>query len=1084
MDFVHLHTHSQFSFHAGVPSVRELVARAKELGMRAVALTDTDRMSGLIRHYEECRQVGLKPLLGVELTDPKGRSAMTGGEGASRIDGAGVAGCERLVLIARNARGYAELCDITTRRHLDGERFSFETAFAEAWENVIIITAWPRLLALIADGPNRGRLYAELVSNSATTRQRSTALAALAARLELPLVATNDSFFLDSAEFDTHRILTAIGLNASVSRLEPGELASPQATLRSAAEMERAFATHTGAGCHEAERAALQNTARIADECDVELELGKWILPQVSVPSSYTPESYLAELSWRGLESHYSRAPARTYDRARQLQAMELDVVAKLGYASYFLMVKEIRDWGNERFRSRFRQPQDCTILRGSAANSITFYNIGVSDLDPIRYDLYFQRFLNEDRASPPDADLDFGWDEREEVFGFMSERWGVDCVAVTCTTNHFRERAAFRETAKAFGYTEEQITHILASRKTRTKQIDDEEIRRLWDLAGTIRGKPRFLGQHPGGVLITNDPIRRHVACEYSGGDKNRIVTQIDMHNGIDELGLIKFDILGNGSLSVLRDALSQLEESDVDDPGVWDLEKCYADERVKDLIRTGRTKGIFYIESPAQRRLNQKAQAETFEEITITSSLVRPAGTAYAQTFVERERQRGIVDWTFVHPSVEGILRDTHDVCAFQEDVTKICHQVAGLSFKQADKIRKMMNSHHEGAPDEDVWRETARAFLDGCREHSGLTGEQALELWKRVSSFTGFSFCKSHSATYAQLSFQCTYLKAYYPAQFLAAVISNGHGFYRKDVYLNEARRWGIRVLPIDINESAVRFRGHDRLMRPGMMHVRGVRAVCLEEIVAERRDGGAYRDLPDFVSRLDGIRRSEVESLIRVGAFDRLGLTQPESLYLLDDLLSPGSHEVGATGDLFSEDNQPQDVRQLVPGGLHNYNLAERCLNELALLGYMLSGDILEILQLHPGANGAVAARDVHHHVGQRIKLFGKEVTERMHRVASSGEPMMFLTIEDKTESVDVVLWPDIFERFADVLAGPGPFEIWGTVSEDFGTFTVEADAVRSVEWSPNLVDLELASKHLAQSFGPEFTYADLKEVAAA
>jgi DNA polymerase III alpha subunit len=583
MEFVHLHTHSHYSFHAGVPSVEDLVSRAKELGMRSLALTDTDRMSGLIRHYEECRRVGLKPLLGVELTEHTDPSASgTGAESSSRIDGAAVAGRERLVLLARNACGYSELCDIITQRHLDGESFSFETLFAQSWENVIIMTPWPRLLSLVAAGPNRSRLYGELVSNSAATRQRSTALAALAERLDLPLVATNDSFFLDTEDFDTHRILTAIGLNASVSRLESAELASPQATLRSAGEMAQAFADRPE---------ALANAMLIADQCDVELDLGHWILPQVSVPASYTPESYLAELAHRGLEGRYGRAPSATRQRACELQAMELDVIAKLGYASYFLMVKEIRDWGNGRFKSRFRQPQDCTILRGSAANSITFYNIGVSDLDPIRYDLYFQRFLNEDRASPPDADLDFGWDERDEVFGFMTERWGIDCVAVTCTTNHFRERAAFRETAKVFGYTEEQITKILESRKTRTKQIDDAEIRRLWQLAGTIRGKPRFLGQHPGGVLITNDPIRRHVACEYSGGDKSRIITQVDMHSGIDELGLIKFDILGNGSLSLLRDTLSQLEEGGLEDPEVWDLEKCYADERVKDLIRTGRT-------------------------------------------------------------------------------------------------------------------------------------------------------------------------------------------------------------------------------------------------------------------------------------------------------------------------------------------------------------------------------------------------------------------------------------------------------------------------------------------------------------
>ncbi len=1079
MGFAHLHCHSEFSFHAGVPSIPELAGRAKELGMPAVALTDTDRMSGLIQLYMECRRRHIKPILGVELTESRRTASPPTSDDhtvtdtpLAPVDGAGVAGRERLVLLAKNAAGYTELCDIITQRHLSPD-FSFDELLSSSWPNLFVITAFPRILELAANGPNRAGLFGELVSHSAATRRRSRDLAGRARALHLPMVATNDTFFLDRDDFPTHQILTAIGLNAALSMLAHGECASIDATFRTEEEMRRAFPEHPE---------ALLNAGRIADECNVELELGEWILPKASVPAGYTPESYLSELAWHGLERNYPDERTPTGSKAREVQAMELEVISKLGYPSYFLMVKEIRDWGNERFRSRYRRPQDCTILRGSAANSITFYNIGVSDLDPIRYDLYFQRFLNEDRASPPDADLDFGWDERDEVFEYLVSRWGEDRVAVTCTTNHFRERAAFRETAKVFGYTEEQITAILASQRAATQRIEDDEIRRLWEIAERVRGKPRFLGQHPGGVLITNDPIRPHVACERSGGEKNRIITQIDMHNGIDELGLIKFDILGNGSLSVLRDTLAQLEEQGLEDPEVWDLEKCYADEKVKDVIRKGRTKGIFYIESPAQRRLNQKAQAETFEEITITSSLVRPAGSKYTQVFVERERKRkrGIRDWEFVHPSVEEILRDTHDVCAFQEDVTKICHQVAGLGFKQADKIRKMMNSQHEGAPDDDAWRETARAFLSGCRQRSGLDAAQARELWERVSSFTGFSFCKSHSATYAQLSFQCTSLKAHFPAQFIAAVISNGHGFYRKDVYLNEARRWGVRVLPLDINDSAIKFRGRDCLMRPGFMHVRGVRASCLDELVEKRGRNGPFRDLVDFVERVEGAHRLEIERLIRVGAFDCFQLTQPQSLYVLDDILTAGRPE--AQADLFAAGDCLLQTGQLAPRDLTDYNLAQKCLNELELLGYMLSGDVLEILQLHPGASGAVPAREVHRHVGQRIKLFGKEVTERMHRV-ERGEPMMFLTLEDNTESVDVVLWPDVFERFADVVAGPGPFEVWGRVTEDWGTYTVDADSIRAVEWSPNVVDLDLASQRLARSFEGDFAYADVDTAAA-
>jgi error-prone DNA polymerase len=1143
MSFVHLHCHSSFSFHAGVPSVPEFVGRAKDLGMPAVGLTDTDRMSGLILHYEECRRHGIQPILGAELTEPRAgeilaaqarRAAgddlpldrigvskigvskigdrkigdskigirkigdrrtggpLTGSHGgdpsaqAPRADGAGSYGRERLVLLARNAQGYADLCDILTERHLAADTFRFDTVFDRPWPDLVLITSSPGLLGVLAATPNRPNLYAELVNHSAATRRRSRQIEAVATALQVPLVATNDSYFLERPDWHTHQVLTAIGLNSTASRLRPEECAAPGATLRTAQEMAAAFPSHPQ---------ALANAERIAQDCgSIELDLGHWIMPRIEVPGGATPEDHLAQLAWAGLERHYGGRPE--YTRARQIQQMELETIEKLGYPSYFLIVREIRDWANSRFATGYRRPADCTILRGSAANSLTFYNIGVSDLDPIRYDLYFQRFLNEDRASPPDADLDFGWDERDEVQKFIARRWGQERVAVTCTTNHFRERAAFRETAKVYGYTDDQVSQILDSHKSRTQRIEDDELRRIWQVAGTVRGKPRFLGQHPGGVLITNQPMRRHVACERSGGQTDRIITQVDMHNGIDELGLIKFDILGNGSLSVLRDALAQLADQGEDDPEVFDLEKCYADPEVKDVIRKGRTKGIFYIESPAQTRLNKKAQAETFEEITITSSLVRPAGSKYTATFVERERQRkqGTKDWEFLHPALEPILHETHDVCAFQEDVTKICHQVAGLSYAQADRIRKMMNSQHEGAPAQAIWQETASAFLQGCMQHSGLTREQADEVWERVSSFTGFSFCKSHSATYAQLSFQCTYLKAHYPAQFLSAVISNSHGFYRRDVYLNEARRCGCRILPMDINDSRVKYTGRDRLIRPGFMHVRSVRASTLQGVEAGRGTDGPFRDLVDFVERTSGnAHKAEIERLILVGAFDGFGLSQPESLWLLDDVcqhlgvrnLKGDDADAGGSGSLFQGTGVLEGMARDVPRGLlSNYNLAQRCLNELQLLGYMLSGDILEILDLHPASRGAVPMRDVAQHRGKSVKVFGRQVTERMHRVQRTGEPMMFLTLEDKSETVDVILWPDVFERHADVVLGGGPFEVQGRIEEDWGTFSLVAERIRAVEWSPNVVDLELASARLEQSFGDGYAYGDVAVGAAA
>ena len=717
MNFVHLHTHSEFSFHAGVPKIQELVGMAKQQGHMAIALTDTNRMSGLIDFYLQCKKEKIKPILGVELTPTDNNT-------------------ENVVLLAKNAQGYGDLCEIISERHLEKD-FSLEKMLrCRQWHNIIFLSNHPKILSVLVSSANKPNLFAELINSSQDSRRRSKEVEKIALENNIPMVVSNDVFFLQKENWNIHKVLRAIGLNSTLSRLEKNEIASCHAYYRSTKDMATRFPNHLE---------ALENTSKVSDLCNVALELDKWILPKVDLPRGDSPESYLKKVAFEGLEKNYGGT--KFFQEAKKIQEMELQVIRKLGYASYFIMVKDVRDWASEKFRTRYRKPKDCSVLRGSAANSITFYNIGASDLCPIKHNLYFQRFLNEDRASPPDADLDFGWDERDQVLDYVVERWGRERVAITCTTVHFRKRASFREVAKVFGYSDEQIS--LISKSKDPKKFEDAEIYKISQIARSIEGKPRFLGQHPGGLLITNDPIYRHVALERSGGIKNRVITQVDMHRGIDELGLIKFDLLGNGSLSVLRDALGQIESQGLEDPDVSDLERCFADKRVKEIISKGRTRGIFYIESPAQTRLNLKAQVSTFEELTITSSLIRPAGTAYCQEFVDRHRKmkQGIHGWEYLHPSLEPLLKETHGVLAFQEDVAKVCIEIAGLDYKTADRIRKMMNSLHEGAVGGQEWEKIKEAFLCGCQNHKGLTTAQALELWKRVSSFTGFSFCKSH-------------------------------------------------------------------------------------------------------------------------------------------------------------------------------------------------------------------------------------------------------------------------------------------------------------------------------------------------
>ncbi len=1099
---VHLHVHSEFSLLSGLPDPESLAARAQALGYGRIALTDTNRMSGLILFYNACRARGIKPILGVEIAElPRPGSA----DASGGVPDHPAHPRETVVLLARNARGYGDLCEIATRRQIDGAAFRIADTFAREWPDLYLLTACPRHLRALAEGPNRARLFGELVRHCPETRARSREIERLCDSLGLPVAASGDVRFLERGDHELHRIVRAIDLNSTLSRLRPGETAPEGAYLTGPAALADQFADRPD---------ALANASAVADACEgVELDLGRWIMPEIAVPRGYTPDTYLARLAFQGLWKRYRGRPE--LDAARDIQKKELEVIAKLGYSSYFLMIKEVKDWSVRAFRGKYRRGRDCSILRGSGANSITFYNLGVCNLDPIVHKLYFERFLNEDRAAPPDADLDFGWDERDAALRFMAERFGRDRVAITCTTNRFRLRAAFRETAKVFGYSDEQASLVLGSLETRAQRIDDAEVRRIGAWARKLEGKARFLGQHPGGLIVTNQPIWRHVGCEWSRGgdgtgaadagsrgragreDLGRIVTQVDMHNGIDDLGLIKFDLLGNGSLSVLRDALAQLEEQGEPDPRVWDLERCKRDPEVVDMLHTGRTRGIFYIESPAQIRLNRRAKAETFEEIVITSSLIRPAGTAYCSTFVERRRKMKLDeprDWDYLHPSLEPILGETHDVCAFQEDVIRICRDVAGLPYREADRIRKMMNSQREGGLGGRAWEDTRRAFVDGClgRPASGtpdrrdrpFTRDEAEELWTRVSSFTGFSFCKSHSASYAELSFQCSHLKAQYPAQFLAAVISNRHGFYTRGVYLDEARRLGLEVLPLCVNASQLQYKGRGNALRPGLIPVRDCRETALKVLVDEREANGPYRDLPDLLRRVP-LHKREAENLILAGACHSFRLTQPQLLYQLDAAFP---HIRREQGDLFGGEDGGGADSDRIPY-LAEYSLFQRCLNELRMLGYVLSADMLDVVRVHAEARDALPARELPGHVGKRVKVLGLAVTDRLHPVSNGGRYMKFLTLGDETGYVDVIFWPDALEKWNDTLVGQVPFsgnliEVRGRVIEDWDTCAVVAEDVRIIEWLPNQMDFALASRRLKDGLRKYPAYARAPESLAA
>jgi error-prone DNA polymerase len=1021
MPLVPLHVHSTHSLLRGIPTIPELVSRAKALGYSALALTDVNSMAGSILFLQECRRQGIRPILGLELADARDPSL-------------------RLVLLARNAAGYGDLCELASFHNLARRGPDLEDLFARPFPDLFALCPHPQLLQRLSRTPLRQSLFGQLCLTDSASAARSKAVEVVCREEGLEAAVAHDCWFLDPADHELHRLLRAIAANTDLSRIG-SRVAAPAAWLLPPARLRELYARHPR---------ALETTEGIADSCRDDLAASPWILPGVEVPTGHDEDSWLSQLAHQGLERNYGGKPE--WAKARVLQSKELDVIRRTGYAGYFLMVRRIREAAAKRFGGGYRGGRECSILRGSAANCLTLYNLDASDLDPIRYGLYFERFLNEDRTSPPDADLDFGWDERPQVLQWFFDTFGEDHVCILAATHHFRRRAAFRETAKVMGFSEDQVGEVFrrlrqAPLRPGTHWLErihevDPTLERVATMAARVQGRPHFLGQHPGGVLVTNDPIWRHVSCQRSGGATDRIISQIDMHGGIEFLGLVKFDILGNGSLSVMRDALEMLREQGEPDPELWDLEKVQDDPQVRQMMEEGGTRGVFYIESPAQLRLNRKTGANSFEEIGITSSLVRPAGTAYAKVFAERHRQAkdGRMDWEWLHDSLRGILSESHDVCVFQEDVTRICVEVAGLPFSEADHVRKMMNSQHEGEPPE--YQRTAQRFVDGCMEHQGLSRDQAEELWERVDSFRGFSFCKSHSLSYAQLSFRCAWLKRYHPARFWAAVIANDHGYYPTAAYVDEARRAGIRFLPWEVNESRWRHIGGKDWIRPGFQHVQGVRSTTVTAMEAERKRNGPFHDLPDFRLRLPMAGQAELEALARVGAFDSFGLCRTRTLAWLAQLGAAPRRPDSV--DLFQDPGPPSHLRTI-----REESLAARSLDELRLAGYSISMDPLEPLERLAHQLGAVAASRLGEFAGKSVRIIGVPVASRVHRVRDTGEQMLFLSLSDKSGIADTIFWPPAYKRYHAVATGGGVLSVRGMVTEDDDTFALEADHVEEI-----------------------------------
>jgi error-prone DNA polymerase len=979
---------------SGVSSLEELCKAARSQGAEILALTDANGLYGAVRFVEAARQNDLKPILGAELS----------------------CGAHRAVCLVGDMEGYANLCRLISARHCD-RSFNLIQAVEQHRRGLIVLSDdFPALATWKERSPED--LYVEL-----TPGPRMQEAVRFSRAVGLPPVATNKVHFAAAEGYPLHRLLRAIDLNTTLSRLPEDACAAPTRWFAPASVLKPYYA-------HVPE--ALSNTLRVAAACRTDWDFKETIFPAFRAFSDAKAFAVLKKKVYAGARQRYLELTPKVRGRIER----ELVVIREKGFSHYFLIVEEIVR------RTRL------TCGRGSAAASIVSYCLGITDVDPIRHNLLFGRFLNSARNDPPDIDIDFPWDERDGIVESVFKQYGSKKVAMVANQNTLALRGALRETAKVYGMIPAEIDRVasLILKRLNFLRLAEDRTARSWaeslcepmefpepwpeiiDRAFQVEGHFRNLGLHCGGIVIVPDEIRKYAPVEISA--KGIPMLQWDKDQ-VEEAGLVKIDLLGNRSLAVVRDALAAAERYTgmrLDGPA-WDP---VSDEPTKNLIRRGETIGCFYIESPATRLLLKKLwtrmpeerrrAADVFEYLVMVSSLVRPAAITFVNEFVRRAHGK---PYAPLHPALAKALSETHGIMVYQEDVTNVAVALAGFSLADGEQLRKILNKKHKRLALKD-YRD--RFFRDAMAR--GAPPATVDAVWKMILSFAGYSFCKPHSASYAQLSFKCAYLKAHHPAEFMAAVISNEGGFYPTFAYISEARRMGVKFLPPDVNASDWAYTAAGKKIHVGFMQLKGLERTWIERVIAERNKSGPFESFDDFWARAKP-QLAQARILIKAGCFDSIAqeLSRPGLLWRAHARVAE------KYGD--SLPNPPDHSEE------------QKLEHEIESFGFPLSRHPLERYRARLQAAACVPARNMGLHAGQSIAMVGWLVSAKMTQT-KKGEPMEFITFEDLSAIYETTFFPDTYRRFYQLLAAGRSYLLRGRVEEEFGTVTLNVHHIERLD----------------------------------
>ena len=1053
-EFVHLHLHTEYSLLDGATRISSIADKAIELGQDAVAITDHGVMYGAVEFYTALKEKGIKPIIGCEVyVAPRGRLFKEGKQDSSG---------NHLILLCKNEIGYKNLSYMVSKSFIDGfyskPRVDMELIRAHS-EGLIALSACvagkiPQLI-LAGSMPEAEAaalelreifgedFYLEVQNHGLDDERRANyGLKLISEKHGIPLVATNDVHYLERTDADTQATLMCIQMNTQVSDGRPLGFETDEFYFKSAEEMKVLFAPY---------KDAVANTVKIAEKCNFDFEFDNLHLPDFRPEGGISHKDKLRKDAYDGFNLKikqgridFSRNSKAKYEARIEY---ELSVIDKMGFNAYFLIVSDFVTWAKE-------QNIPVGPGRGSGAGSLVAYLIGITDVDSMDFDLLFERFLNPERVSMPDFDIDFCYNRREEVIEYVKSKYGDDKVAQIVTFGTLAPRAAVRDVGRAIGMPYNKVDTVakliprdvakiedaVSTPELKALYTGDDEIKRLIDLSMKLEGMPRHASTHAAGVVMTEKPTYEYVPLSYSG---TGVVTQFDMNTDA-KLGLVKFDFLGLRYLTVIQDAVNEIRKHTPS----FDISNIdYNDKATFELLCDAKTDGVFQLESGGMKQVLSKLQPSRLEDIIACVALYRPGPMDSIDTFIARKH--GEEPIVYKLPELKDILDVTYGCIVYQEQVMQICRSLAGYSYARADIVRRAMSKKKTSA-----MQAEREAFVSGCKER-GVPVDAAEEIFEEMLSFAKYAFNKSHATAYAIISYRTAYLKAHYPAEYFTALLTSvldNAGKIRE--YIADAAHFGVRVLPPDINTSGETFTADGSNIRFGLLAIKNVGRNFAKAVI-KSRSAKEFLSFDEFISRMIDydLNKRTVESLIKCGAFDSLGVPRSALMQCFESIIESehdrSRNNIVGQMDLFSQSSVASGSVKYKYPDVPEYSAKELLLLERESSGMYFSGHIIDSYSKHldvisPDKISEILESISEEEIGRsgrykdksRVKIAGI-ITAKRTKVTKNGSVMAFLTVEDRYGDIDVIVFAKSYEKFSGILNEEAAVVISGDISYEEG-----------------------------------------------